>query len=355
MKNKRRIFLSAILALVMTFSVFPVSASAAGLGIFDRLFGGSNQQSQSQSQPTYSFRQRSDGKYTLLKNGSPVNTTGFVRAAVNGKSGAYYAENGVVNAHFTGVKYGTLNGKTTYWFLNDGIVPENYSGVMSTSKYKWTVSNGELKAILINVPKVNQVPDYPTGCEAASATSLLNFYGTNTSMKEMIKAIPREDIVKENGKDYGPSIYEKFVGDPTSTYTMGKPGYGAFAPVVTKAMNSVLTAHGSSYKAYDISGSTPSQLYDRIRKGQPVIVWATYNMKTPTKKNSWYVKDPTKPGGEYYFEYPRGTHVMVLCGVDDENNTITVEDPYGATNKTFDRSLFESKYKLLNQMAIEVK
>ena len=45
---------------------------------------------------------------------------------------------------------------------------------------------------------------------------------------------------------------------------------------------------------------------------------------------------------------------MVLVGVDDVNDTITVEDPYGASNKTFDRSLFESKYALLGQMAIEI-
>lgn len=354
MKNKRHIFLSAVLALVMVFTIFPVSASAAGLGIFDRLFGGRNQ-SQTQTQSQYSVRARSDGNYTLLQNGSPVSTTGFVRATINGKNGAYYADKGVINPHYTGAKYGTLNGKTTYWFLNGGVVEENYSGVKGTSKYQWTVRNGEMTAILIKVPQVNQVPDYPTGCEAAASTSLLNFYGTNTSMAEMINAIPRENIVKENGKDYGPSIYQKFVGDPASTYTAGNPGYGAFAPVVTKAMNSVLSKHGSRYKAYDISGTSPSQLYQKVRNGQPVVVWATYNMKTPTQKNSWYVKDASKPNGEYYFEYPRGTHVMVLCGVDDANNTITVEDPYGASYKTFDRSLFESKYALLNQMAIEIR
>lgn len=354
MKNKRHILLSLVLALVLVFSMFSVPASAAGLGILDRIFG-RNQTQQSQTQTGTTISQNSNGTYTVYNNGTASTQDAFVRATINGKNGWYYADKGVINPNFQGVKYGTLNGKTTYWFLTGGVVDENFTGTKGNKKYKWTVQNGELKAILINVPKVNQVPDYPTGCEAASATSLLNFYGTNTTMNEMINAIPREDIVKENGKDYGPSIYEKFVGDPTSTYTMGKPGYGAFAPVVTKAMNSVLQKHGSNYRAYNISGAKPSELYDRVRKGQPVIVWATYNMKTPTQKNSWYIKDASKPGGEYYFEYPRGTHVMVLCGVDDINNTITVEDPYGATNKTFDRSLFESKYKLLNSMAIEVR
>lgn len=356
MRNQRKTILSALLALVMVFTIFPVSASAAGLGLFDRLFGGNGTQTQqTQVKTPYSLRQNSNGTCTLLKDGQSVSSTGFFTASYNGKTGIYYANQGVVNATYTGVKYATYNGKKAYWWLQNGVLDPNYSGVKGNQKYQWTVKNGEVTRFFIKVPQVNQVPDYPTGCEAAASASLLNFYGTNTSLTEMINAIPRENIVREEDKDYGPSIYKKFVGDPASTYTNENPGYGAFAPVVTKAMNSVLKKHGSSKKAYDISGTKASSLYAKIRQGQPVIIWATYNMKTPTQKNSWYVKDPSYPDGEYYFEYPRGTHVMVLCGIDLENDTIIVEDPYGAEYKSFDRSLFESKYKLLNQMAIEVK
>ena len=349
--KRKHVVLSIILAVMMVFTALPVTASAGDL--LGNLFGGSAAASPVDTKA--GIAKRSDGKYDFYKDGVKDPTfNGFVKVNINGREGYYYSENGVIDPNFVGVKHGTINGKTAYYFLDNGGADLGYSGMKKNSKYTWYISNGELQSIVINVPKVNQVPEYPTGCEAAASTSLLNFYGTGTSLNEMIQAIPRENIVKENGKDYGPSIYEKFVGDPKSTYTDEHPGYGAFAPVVPGAMNTVLKKHNSPYRAYNITGSKPSQLYDRVRRGQPVVVWATYNMKTPTKKNSWYVKDPSKPGGEYYFEYPRGTHVMVLVGVDDVNDTITVEDPYGASNKTFDRSLFESKYALLGQMAIEI-
>ncbi len=352
MKRPTRYLVSLVLALIMTVSVFPASAFAAS-GVFG-LFGDSTKPAQSSSTGS-AIQKNSDGTYTVLNNGKKSTSTGFVTTTINGVTGSYYADKGIINPNLNGVRQGTVNGENAYWYLKNGKIADDYNGNVKTSKHTRTVKNGKVTAILINVPMENQMPKYPTGCEAASATSVLNFYGTGTSVDEMVSIIPRENIQIENDKPYGPSIYEKFVGDPTSTYTAGNPGYGGFAPVITKAMNQALKKHNSGYKAYDITGTKPADLYKKVRAGQPVIVWATYNMKTPQTVNAWYVKDASKPDGEYYFEYPRGTHVLVLDGIDDENDTITIMDPYGAVNKTFDRQLFESKYALLGQMAIEVR
>ena len=58
----------------------------------------------------------------------------------------------------------------------------------------------------MNVAFVNQFPSYPTGCEAAASVQLLKYYGYNVTLDQMVKAIPRENIIYKNGKRYGPDI-----------------------------------------------------------------------------------------------------------------------------------------------------
>ena len=255
----------------------------------------------------------------------------------------WYVSNGTVQTNKNG--FGDINGET--YLIEKGKVSSK-TGSYSANNGTYTLSSGKVIAVRFNVPAVNQCPKYPTGCEGAAATSLLNFYGYNVSLDEMIGAIPRENITVRNGKRYGPSIYEKFVGDPRGGYTSKNPGYGAFAPVVTKSMNSVIKNHGGNRTATNITGSSVTDLYRNLRNGYPQLVWATYNMNTPKTVNSWYINSTGK-----YFSYPRGTHVMVLRGYDANN--VYVMDPYGGIYKTFSRSAFSSKYQLLGQQAILIK
>ncbi len=208
------------------------------------------------------------------------------------------------------------------------------------------------KKVLLTVPYVSQLPSYPTGCEAASATMLLKYYGYNVGIRNMISAIPRENLYAETLSDgttrvYGPSIYHKFVGDPSQKYTSETPGYGAFAPVVTSAMNSVINRNGSKHVAKNITGSSVNTLLKYIDEGHPVIVWSTAKMKTPEFVNSWYIKTES---GDKYFEYPRGTHVTVLIGYDSAK--IYMADPYYGDKLSFSISDFSSKYSLLGKQAI---
>lgn len=206
------------------------------------------------------------------------------------------------------------------------------------------------KSAKLSVPLVHQNPDYPTGCEAASATMLLKYYGYNISIHEMVATIPREDLYEENGRVYGPSIYEKFVGDPRQTYTDERPGYGAFSPVITSALNRAIAQKGGSHYAKNITGCSFSTLLSNLDARKPMVVWATANMKTPTLVNSWYIKNP---GGEdIYFEYPRGTHVMVLTGYDSKY--VYIADPYYGYVK-YTHSAFNDKWILLGKQAIVIE
>ena len=282
--------------------------------------------------------------------------------------GWWYVKNGRVDFDFYGVEqnqYGWWrieSGKVNFkaqsiyqnrygtWYVKNGKVDFGKTGTVVVGKTSYTVREGKVYGTTVKVPLVNQLPNYPTGCEAASATMVLKYWGYDINITKMVNTIPRENLRTVDGKRYGPRITEKFVGDPRSTYTSKNPGYGAFAPVVSKAMNNVISNQHGKQKAYNKTGITFSELLDYLNEGKPVIVWSTYNLKTPSTVNAWYIATSTGPE---YFSYPRGTHVCVLVGYDDKN--VYLADPYGAKTKTFGRSAFNDKYKLLGRQAVVVQ
>ncbi len=282
--------------------------------------------------------------------------------------GWWKTKNGKVDFSYTGVaqnEYGwwrVKTGKVDFgahgafrnqygtWYVKNGKVDFGKTGTVVVGKTSYTVREGKVSGATIKVPLVNQLPNYPTGCEAASATMVLKYWGYDINLSKMVNTIPRENLRTTDGKKYGPRITEKFVGDPRSTYTSKNPGYGAFAPVVSKAMNNVISNQHGKHKAYNKTGTNFTDLLDYLNEGKPVIVWSTYNLKTPSTVNAWYIATSTGPE---YFSYPRGTHVCVLVGYDGKN--IYLADPYGAKTKTFSRSAFNDKYKLLGRQAVVVQ
>ncbi len=226
----------------------------------------------------------------------------------------------------------------------------NFKSSYSSKKITVNKKDGKLTKVVFSIPVVSQRPDYPTGCEGACANMVLKYYGINISLKKTMSYIPCGKVYKQNGKTYGPSIYEKFVGDPTKTHTDPNPGHGAFAPVITKALNKAFADYDNTLTAKDITGASVSTLYNYVAKGQPIIVWSTYHMQTPTQNNEWYIKTPN---GDKLFKYPRGTHVTVMVGCT--TSKIYLADPWDNKVITVNKSDFESKYKLLGKQAIIVE
>lgn len=198
------------------------------------------------------------------------------------------------------------------------------------------------------VPYVSQLPKYPTGCEAASCCMLLQYYGFNINIDQMVNLIPRQNLYWYNGKQYGPDIHEKFVGDPRCYYTSSTPGYGVFAPAVTKALQKAINERGGGYRAVNITGCSFEELLTHLTYAQPAIVWATYKMQNPTSVNAWYIEST----GEY-FSYPRGTHVMILSGYSSDQ-VVTV-DPYDNGVLKFSIGTFKSRWELLGCQAIVIE
>ena len=248
--------------------------------------------------------------------------------------------------------------KTMSWTTSDkSVATVDADGVIQgrkigTATITGTTTDGTKKTVTckvtvtaMNIPYVSQLPKYPTGCEAASCCMLLKYYGYSINIDQMVNIIPRKNLYKKNGKTYGPDINEMFVGDPRYTYTSSTPGYGVFSPAVTKALQKAIDERGGGYTAVRISGCSFDELLGYISDGSPAIVWATYKMQNPTKVNAWYIESTGK-----YFEYPRGTHVMILSGYS--STTVTTVDPYDNGVLTFDKSKFEDRWELLGKQAV---
>lgn len=248
--------------------------------------------------------------------------------------------------------------KTMTWTSSDkSVATVDSNGVIQgrkigTATVTGTTTDGTKKTVsckvtvtAMNIPYVSQLPKYPTGCEAASCCMLLRYYGYSINIDQMVNIIPRKNLYKKNGKTYGPDINEMFVGDPRYTYTSSTPGYGVFSPAVTKALQKAIDERGGGYTAVRISGCSFDELLGYISNGSPAIVWATYKMQNPTKVNAWYIESTGK-----YFEYPRGTHVMILSGYS--STTVTTVDPYDNGVLTFDKSKFEDRWELLGKQAV---
>ena len=262
-------------------------------------------------------------KYAQKLTFSPVDVIKTMSWSSSDSSVATVDANGVIQGRKIGSA--TITGTTT-------------DGTKKTVTCKVTVN-------AMNIPYVSQLPKYPTGCEAASCCMLLKYYGFSINIDQMVNIIPRKNLYKKNGKTYGPDINEMFVGDPRYTYTSSTPGYGVFSPAVTKALQKAIDERGGGYTAVRISGCSFDKLLSYICDGSPAIVWATYKMQKPTKVNSWYIESTGK-----YFEYPRGTHVMILSG--HSSTSVTTVDPYDNGVLTFDKNTFEDRWELLGKQAI---
>ena len=97
-------------------------------------------------------------------------------------------------------------------------------------------SNLQYSFITKNFPLVKQNPDYPNGCEVASATMLLNYAGIDIDMETYVdKFLPKEDVYEKNGVRYGPDPSEYYAGDPSDP----KRGWGTFLPVIKNSIYSI--------------------------------------------------------------------------------------------------------------------
>lgn len=164
-----------------------------------------------------------------------------------------------------------------------------------------------LRAADINVSPVCQLPEYPNGCEAASAVSLLNTVGVKISLKDFVDScLPKADVHISFGCMFGPDPKKFYAGNPDA----GKGGWGCYAPVIVKAIEALPDGIPGNRRAVDLSGTEFDGITNLLCLGIPVAIWVTTDFGPISGYYQWQSEDKTET-----FIYPANQHCVVLCGV----------------------------------------
>ncbi len=153
----------------------------------------------------------------------------------------------------------------------------------------------------------------PTGCEAVSATTVLNYLGVNISPDEFIQSyLPSSNFYTYGDIVYGPDPNIMFAGDPYDNSSLG-----CFPNVISDACNNMINDNYPNSNKLTITNTTSLPLNtlvsSYISNDIPVLLWVTTEMAEPRTGFSYYLEN----GNPY--TWTAMEHCMVLCGYDSEN------------------------------------
>ncbi len=189
--------------------------------------------------------------------------------------------------------------------------------------------------IINNFPLVKQNPDYPNGCEVASATMLLEHYGINIDMKEYVdNYLPKKEVYEENGLRYGPDPSQYYAGNPSDS----SRGWGTFLPVIK---NSLYTIFKDKLPAETVGHVYTSEdklpLEEYVQTGNPVLTWTTVDYSEAKDIYEWFSYDKSRT-----YTYPKKAHVVVIVGMDKDyyylNDPLKDKKAIKVLRETFDKS-----------------
>ncbi len=205
-------------------------------------------------------------------------------------------------------------------------------------------SSGGKSGKILNVKNIQQTPELQSGCEVTAAAILLNYFGYDVTKTDLLPFLPSDDHFYEmNGKQYGPNPWKTFAGSPDTDR------YGCYAPVIANTLNDYLLAVDGRHVAYNLTGLSADKLYQCVDAGLPVVVWVTIGMAAPSGGRTWYLIDTGEP-----YQWMLKEHCMVLIG--HTQTQAVFSDPYDARGTvSYDRSLFEQRYKQMYSQAVAMQ
>jgi uncharacterized protein YvpB len=170
---------------------------------------------------------------------------------------------------------------------------------------------------------------------------VLQYWGYSLSVDTFIDSyLPCGDFPKRQGDTrVGCDPYLAFPGNPRTTQ-----GFGCFAPVITAAVQNILT---ETHRVTDLTGTSLETLCETyINNGIPVIVWATSGMQKPYLNLTWQT-----PEGKT-IEWISPNHCLVLTGYNDTHYFFN--DPQKGTNVAYKRAACEIAFNTLGQQAVVI-
>lgn len=211
---------------------------------------------------------------------------------------------------------------------------EKQKNVLS-KKYKSLQENNKT-FIIKGIMKINQYSiGYPTGCESAALTILLNYWNENVTIEEVVGLLKKGDAPHyENNVRYGGNPYIEFIGNPTDPNSYGvydKP----IEEIANKLKPEIINGRGMSL----------NEVLQIVKQNRPVIVWNTMDLKVPYISDTWIYK----PTGER-INWLSSLHAIVIIGYTETN--VIVSDSLTGTIRYFDKNIFENRYNAFGKRAL---
>lgn len=185
----------------------------------------------------------------------------------------------------------------------------------------------------LNVLPVLQYPELPTGCEVTALTTVLNYYNCDVDKSYIA------EYYLEQGKIGNTNPFDAFIGSPFT-----EDAYGCYSDVIVNTAQSYINDYGSGLEVKNVSQLDFPQLLSYVKSGQPVIFWATMNLKKPYESTFWMI-DGEKVSW-YAYE-----HCMVLIGFDYDTDCYIVSDPLKGVAE-YKRELVEARYNQMGKHAV---
>lgn len=203
------------------------------------------------------------------------------------------------------------------------------------------------ESVKLNVRSIYQYesPALPTGCESTSLAIALNYYGCNVSKNTIAdKYLFKGDINWNTMKV--PDPLTTFIGNPNNDYS-----YGCYSVCVQDTANYYFKTNHLPYQAIAYIDGDLSWWFTELRRGRPVIIWATMNM-APTKKTTVWETNSGKT-----IQWLGNEHCLVLTGYDLSKNLVYVADPLQNTTEStaYDLDLFAQRYAEQGKHAVVIK
>jgi uncharacterized protein YvpB len=195
-------------------------------------------------------------------------------------------------------------------------------------------------ATVVNVVPARQ--SYPLDCEATALQMALSAVGITVSQASILSnmgADPRPPVMSGGRPAQWGDPYQSFVGDFRGR--MLTTGYGVYYPPIAAA------AQTAGAGAVGHEGWSPSQLYEEVALGHPVVVWVSHLM-VASSVGHW----TTWAGRDVW--YSPQEHTQVLVGYDYGASTVTLADPIDGRLHTYSMALFENRFAAFMSSAVVI-
>lgn len=207
----------------------------------------------------------------------------------------------------------------------------------------WTNKITLKDEVILDVPRIKQLPELPRGCEVTSLAMLLKYRSIDVSKMQLAQQVKKDSTpykIDDIGKIHYGNPYEGFVGD---MYDKNKNGYGVYHGPIAE-----LAKEYSGDAVADLTGLEFEEILYIIQIGSPVwvITNITYDALEDSYFNIWHT-----PTG--IVKTTNRLHSVIMTGFS--KNKIYINDPLrDEKNIGLDREKFKKAWEQMGNQAITI-